>query len=149
MQPPPSTAGPLGPGPPGRPPAAAGERRKGNGEGLGGLRGAPPSPLSLLPPDPRTEGERPPPREDPDTGGGALLSRQARLDAACLQSAVQPLQQCPRLGSLRASERGSHWRQASSTGLVAPAPRASTHWEGDTVGKRLQLRLLSDALTGE
>ena len=33
----------------------------------------------------------------------------------------------PRLGSLRASPRGSHWRQASSTGLAAPAPRASTH----------------------
>ena len=33
----------------------------------------------------------------------------------------------PRLGSLRASPRGSHWRQASSTGLAAPAPRATTH----------------------
>ena len=35
--------------------------------------------------------------------------------------------QAPRLGSLRASPRGSHWRQASSTGLAAPAPRATTH----------------------
>ena len=33
----------------------------------------------------------------------------------------------PRLGSLCASPRGSHWRQASSTGLAAPAPRATTH----------------------
>ena len=33
----------------------------------------------------------------------------------------------PRLGSLRASPRGSHWRQTSSTGPAAPAPRATTH----------------------
>ena len=33
----------------------------------------------------------------------------------------------PRIGSLRASPRGSHWRQASSTGPAAPAPRATTH----------------------
>ena len=33
----------------------------------------------------------------------------------------------PRLGSLRASPRGSHWRQASSTGPAAPAARATTH----------------------
>ena len=33
----------------------------------------------------------------------------------------------PRLGNLRASPRGSHWRQASSTGPAAPAPRAATH----------------------
>ena len=33
----------------------------------------------------------------------------------------------PRLGSLRASPRGSGWRQASSTGPAAPAPRATTH----------------------
>ena len=33
----------------------------------------------------------------------------------------------PRLGSLRATPRGSHWRQASSTGPAAPAPRATTH----------------------
>ena len=35
--------------------------------------------------------------------------------------------QCPRLGSLRASPRGSHWQEASSTGPAAPAPRATTH----------------------
>ena len=33
----------------------------------------------------------------------------------------------PRLGSLRASPRGSHWRQASSTGPAAPAPLGTTH----------------------
>ena len=33
----------------------------------------------------------------------------------------------PRIGSLRASPSGSHWRQASSTGPAAPAPRATTH----------------------
>ena len=33
----------------------------------------------------------------------------------------------PGLGSHRASPRGSHWRQASSTGPAAPAPRATTH----------------------
>ena len=33
----------------------------------------------------------------------------------------------PRLGSHRASPRGSHWRQASSTDPAAPAPRANTH----------------------
>ena len=31
----------------------------------------------------------------------------------------------PRLGSLRASPRGSHWQQASSTCPAAPAPRAT------------------------
>ena len=30
----------------------------------------------------------------------------------------------PRLGSLRASPRASHWHQASSTGTAAPAPQA-------------------------
>ena len=33
----------------------------------------------------------------------------------------------PRLGSLCASPRGSHWRQANSTGLAALAPGATTH----------------------
>ena len=55
----------------------------------------------------------------------------------------------PQLGSLRASPQGSHWRQASSTGPAVPAARTTTHKGGDAVGKRLQLWLLSDALTGE
>ena len=38
----------------------------------------------------------------------------------------------PRLGSLHASSRGSHWRQASSTGLAAPAPRATRNIRGAT-----------------
>ena len=42
-------------------------------------------------------------------------------------SGVQRHAPTPRLGSLRASPRGSHWRQASSTGPAAPAPRATTH----------------------
>ena len=33
----------------------------------------------------------------------------------------------PRLGSLRASPRGSHWRQASGRGPAASAPRATMH----------------------
>ena len=33
----------------------------------------------------------------------------------------------PRLGSHRASPRGSHWRQASSTDPAAPVPWATTH----------------------
>ena len=42
-------------------------------------------------------------------------------------SGAQRHARAPRLGSLRASPRGSHWRQASSTGPTAPAPRATTH----------------------
>ena len=42
-------------------------------------------------------------------------------------SGALPHAPTPRLGSLRASPRGSHWRQASSTGPAAPAPRATTH----------------------
>ena len=42
-------------------------------------------------------------------------------------SGAQRHARTPRLGSLRASPRGSHWRQASSTGPAAPAPRATTH----------------------
>ena len=55
----------------------------------------------------------------------------------------------PRLGSLRASPRGSNWRQASSTGPAAPAPRATTHLGANAVGKRQQPQLQIDALTGE
>ena len=55
----------------------------------------------------------------------------------------------PRLGSLRASPRGSNWRQTSSTGQAAPAPRATTHQGGDAVGKRPQPRTRIDALIGD
>ena len=64
-------------------------------------------------------------------------------------SSTQCYAPAPRLGSLRASRWGFHWRQASSTGSAAPAARATTHYRGGVVGKRLQPRLLSDALTGE
>ena len=36
----------------------------------------------------------------------------------------------PWLGTLRASSRGSHWRQASSTGPAAPTPRTTKHQSG-------------------
>ena len=55
----------------------------------------------------------------------------------------------PQLGSHRASPWGLHWRQASSTGPAAPAARPTMHQGGGVVGKHLQPRLLSDALTGE
>ena len=42
-------------------------------------------------------------------------------------SGALPHAPTPRLGSLRASPRGSHWRQASSTGPAAPAPWVTTH----------------------
>ena len=64
-------------------------------------------------------------------------------------SSTQCYAPAPRLGSLRASPWGSHWQQASSPGPAAPAARATTHQGGGVVGKRLQPRLLSDALTGE
>ena len=64
-------------------------------------------------------------------------------------SSTQCWSPAPRLGSLRASPWGSHWRQASSTEPAAPAARVTTHQGGGVVGKRLQPRLLSDALTGE
>ena len=47
-------------------------------------------------------------------------NRQGRSGALCHAPT-------PRLGSLCASPRGSHWRQLSSTGLAAPAPRATAH----------------------
>ena len=46
--------------------------------------------------------------------------------------------QALRLGSLRASPWGLHWRQASSTGAARPAPRTTKHQVGNVVGKRLQ-----------
>ena len=75
MRPPPSTACPPGPGPPGRPSAAAGERRKGTREGLRGAPPSCPSPLlpPLSPPGPRTAGGRPRrwrPRSPPAGPGG-------------------------------------------------------------------------------
>ena len=42
-------------------------------------------------------------------------------------SGVLRLAPAPQLGSLHASQRGSHSRQASSTGPAVPAARATTH----------------------
>ena len=64
-------------------------------------------------------------------------------------SSTQCYAPAPRLGSLCASPWASHWRQASSTGPAAPAGRATTHQRGGVVAKRLQPRLLREALTGE
>ena len=52
--------------------------------------------------------------------GTGHCTRQGSSGALCHTPA-------PRPGSLRASPRGSHWRQASSTGPATPAPRATTH----------------------
>ena len=49
-------------------------------------------------------------------------------------SGAQSHSPAPRLGSLRASPWGSHWRQASSTGPAAPAPWATTHYGGRRSG---------------
>ena len=64
-------------------------------------------------------------------------------------SSTQCYAPAPRLGSLRGSPWGSYQRQASSTGPAVPAARTTTHQGGGVVGKRLQPRLLSDALTGD
>ena len=86
--------------------------------------------------------------EPPELAAGAAHTRPGHC--TCQGSSGAPRHApAPRLGSLRASPRGSHWRQASSTGPAVPAPRATTHQGGHAVGKRLQLQLLSDALTRE
>ena len=84
-----------------------------------------------------------------------ILQFQKHAQAQALQNnnkTTKKSTQCyapaPRLGSLRGSPWGSHWQQASSTGPAAPAARATTHQGGGIVVKRLQLRLLTDALTG-
>ena len=41
------------------------------------------------------------------------------------------------------------WQQDSSTGPAAPAPRGTTHYGGDAVGKRPHRQLRIDPLTGE
>ena len=64
--------------------------------------------------------------EPPRTG----RERRAHTDGAMRRqgsSGAQRHAPTPRLGSLRASPRGSQWRQASSTGPAAPALQATTH----------------------
>ena len=65
-------------------------------------------------------GPNPPNRpRAPRTHGQGTCTRQG-------SSGAQRHAPTPRLRSLRASPRGSHWRQASSTGPAAPAPWATT-----------------------
>ena len=86
-------------------------------------------------------------REEPK---GIRENRQRpRLRRSAASASRQSNAPAPQLGSLRASPRGSRWRQASSTGPAAPAARGTTDQGCGLVGKRLQPRLLSDALTGE
>ena len=86
--------------------------------------------------------------DPPELAASAVHKRPGHCTRQCSSGAPRHAP-APRLASLRASPRGSQWRQASSTGPAAPAPPATTHQGGDAVCKRLQLRLLSNALTGE
>ena len=64
--------------------------------------------------------------EPPKTAASAAHTRTGHCTRQGSSGALRHAR-TPRLGSLRASPRGSHWRQASSTGPAAPAPRATTH----------------------
>ena len=64
--------------------------------------------------------------EPPELAASAAHTRTARCTRQSSSGALRHAP-TPRQGSLRASPRGSHWRQASSTGPAAPAPRATTH----------------------
>ena len=86
-------------------------------------------------------------QQHPPPHHGNTHSREGR--AHTTSSRKQCYAPTPRLGSLRAGPMRSHWRQSSSTGPAAPAARGTTHQGGGVVGKRLQPRLLSNALTGE
>ena len=86
--------------------------------------------------------------EPPEPAASAAHTRTGHCNRQGTSGALRDAP-TPRLGSLCASPRGSDWQQASSTGPAAPAPRATTHWGGDAVGKRPQPRLRICALTGE
>ena len=90
-------------------------------------------------------------RHGPQPHGPAASAAHTRPGPSTRQgsSGTQYHAPAPSLGSLRASPWGCHWRQASSTSPAAPATRATTHQGGGVVGKHLQPRLLSDALTGK
>ena len=68
-------------------------------------------------------------RYRPEPPGPAASAAHTRTGHCTRQGSSGALHHAPtsRLGSLRASPRESHWRQASSTGPAAPAPRATTH----------------------
>ena len=74
-------------------------------------------------------GEDGTPGTGPNPPKPAASAAQARPGHCTRQGSSGALRHAPalRLGSLRASPRGSHWRQASSTGPAARAPRATTH----------------------
>ena len=64
--------------------------------------------------------------EPPEPAGSAVHTQTGHCTSQGSSGALRH-DPTPRQGSLRASSRGSHWRQASGTGLAAPAPRATTH----------------------
>ena len=64
--------------------------------------------------------------EPPEPAASAAHTRTGHCTHQCSSGALRHAP-TPRIGSHRASSRGSDWRQASSTGLAAPAPRATTH----------------------
>ena len=68
-------------------------------------------------------------RHRPQPPGPAASAAHTRTGHCTRQgsSGIPSHAPAPRLGSLRASPWGSHWRQASSMGPAAPAPRATTH----------------------
>ena len=68
-------------------------------------------------------------RYRPETPEPATSAAHTRTGHCTRQGSSGALRHAPtpRLGSLRPSPRGSHWRQASSTGPAAPAPRSTTH----------------------
>ena len=69
------------------------------------------------------------PGTGPNTPNRAASAAHTRTGQCTRQGSSGALRHAPtpRLGSLRASRRGAHWQQASSTGPAAPAPRATTH----------------------
>ena len=68
-------------------------------------------------------------RYRPEPPEPASSAAHTRTGHCTRQGSSGPLRHAPtpRLGSLRASPRGSHWQQASSMGPAAPAPRATMH----------------------
>ena len=68
-------------------------------------------------------------RYRPEPPEPAASAAHTRTGHCTRQGSCGALRQAPtpRLGSLRASPRGSHWRQASSMGPAASAPRATRH----------------------
>ena len=68
-------------------------------------------------------------RYRPEPPGPAVSAAHTRTGHCTRRGSSGALRHAPipRLGSHRASPRGSHWRQASSTGPAARAPRGTRH----------------------